>query len=299
MNLTKQIKSAPLPPGFFSVCGCQGAGKTSLVTALLRADYKKWRKWRYQQGQALADEYYRVNGIKLDVSQNLYFSNTPILLDRRRKIYTHAIELEELGLPNDDYEVQYLPCGSVVFIQEADVLAWCRDWATLNEYLRALLKYVRHNFITIIFDMQYGGDLDKALRTLVVGSYYVTESGIKRYWLFWKKQRWDFIYNRVQLNNAVKELSQMGVKIKVPIYEWGKFYTRGNVFDCYDSFSGKRYFLYKIDEKGYTYKEHVNGSVSVEDVNAFVNAHPLKRSEENKRQTGRRNVKDNSPPAAA
>ena len=287
-NLTKELKKAPFPTGFFSICGAQGAGKTSCAVAILRTDYKYWRKWRYQQGKAAADEYYVQNRIKLDVSENLYFSNTPILLDKRRGIYTHEIDIQRLGLPNDDFEVQYLPCGSVVFIQEADILAYCRDWATLNEYLRNLIKYVRHNLLTIIFDMQYGGDLDKALRNLIVGLFYMVESGIKRHWLFWKKQEWRFLYERSQLNNAVKELSQLGVKFKIPVVEWGKFRIRGNDFDCYDSYSGRRYFFYRIDKIGYDYREHVRGGMSVKDINAFVKQHPLTRPEEVKKQGVRR-----------
>lgn len=290
MNLTKYLKRNPLDTGFFTVCGAQGAGKTSLVTALLRTDYRKWRKWRYRQGKALADSYYKENGIKLNVSENLYFSNTPILLDRRKGIYTHALEEKALALPNDGFPVQYFPRGSVVFVQEADILAWARDWNSLNEYLRALIKYVRHNLMTIIFDLQYGGDLDKALRNITVGSYFMLESGIKRHWIFWKKQQWDFIYVRVQLNNALKELSQFGVKFKIPVIERGSFYVRGNVFDCYDSYSGQRYFLYGIDKVGYQYREHVKGGLSVNDISAFVQQHPLSRPDEVKRQTGRRTI---------
>jgi len=286
-NLTKSLKEAPFPTGFFSICGCQGAGKTSCATAILRTDYKRWRKWRYQQAKAAADDYYRANGIKLDVSENLYFSNTPILLDRRRGVYTHFVDLQELGLPNDEYDVQYLPCGSVVFIQEADVLAYCHDWESLSEYLRALIKYVRHNLITIIFDMQVGGSLDKALRDLECGLFYMLESGIKRHWLFWKKQEWRFIYEQPQLNNAIKELSQLGVKRKISVVEDGKFRVLGNIFDCYDSHSGRRYFFYGIDKKGYTYKEHVCGSMSVSDINEFAKQHPLKRPDEVKKR-GRR-----------
>ena len=290
MNLTKDLKKAPFPTGFFSICGAQGAGKTSGAAAILRIDYKYWRKWRYQQGKAAADKYFAANGIRLNVSENLYFSNTPILLDRRRGIYTHEVDIQRLGLPNDDFEVQYLPRGSVVFIQEADVLAYCRDWESLNEYLRALFKYVRHNLITIIFDMQYGGDLDKALRNLLVGMLYMVESGIKRHWLFWKKQGWRFLYIRSQLNNAVKELSQLGVKSKIPVCEWGKLRVFGNVFDCYDSFSGERYYFYGIDKVDYNYKEHVRGGMSIKDINAFVTQHPLTRPEEVKKRGSRRNV---------
>lgn len=47
MNLTKMLKSAPLPSGFYAICGEQGAGKTSLATALLKkitADIEKSAK---------------------------------------------------------------------------------------------------------------------------------------------------------------------------------------------------------------------------------------------------------------
>lgn len=290
MNLTKTLRKTPLETGFFTICGAQGAGKTSFVTALLRTDYRKWRKWRYKQGKELADNYYAKNGIKLNVSENLYFSNTPILLDKRRGIYTYALEENALALPNDDFEVQYFPRGSVIFVQEADILAWSRDWVSLNAYLRALIKYVRHNLLTILFDLQYGGDLDKALRNITVGSYFMFESGIKRHWIFWKKQEWRFVYIRVQLNNALKELSQFGVKFKIPVIERGNFYVKGNVFDCYDSYSGQRYFLYGIDKVGYKYREHVSGGLSVKDINAFVTQHPLSRPEEVKKRGSRRNV---------
>lgn len=284
MNLTKEIKKAPLASGFYTICGEQGAGKTSFATAILRTDYRYWRKWRYRQGRALADDYEAKNGIELDISETLYFSNTPILLDRRKGIYTHEVDLQKLGLPNDDFEVQYFPRGSVIFIQEADVLAYCRDWDSLNEYLRALIKYVRHNLLTIIFDMQYGGDLDKALRNLTVGSYYMYESGVKRWLLFWRRQYWRFFFIRSQLNNAIKELSQLGVRFKIPVVQRGKFRVFGDVFDCYDSFSGQRYFLKDIEKVGYLYREHVKGGLTVEDINSFVVQHPLSRPVEVKKR---------------
>lgn len=284
MNLTKEIKKAPLVSGFYTICGEQGAGKTSFATAILRTDYRYWRKWRYQQGRALADDYEAKNGIELDISETLYFSNTPILLDRRKGIYTHEVDLQKLGLPNDDFEVQYFPRGSIIFIQEADVLAYCRDWDSLNEYLRALIKYVRHNLLTIIFDMQYGGDLDKALRNLTVGSYYMYESGVKRWLLFWRRQYWRFFFIRSQLNNAIKELSQLGVRFKIPVVQRGKFRVFSDVFDCYDSFSGQRYFLKGIEKVGYLYREHVKGGLTVEDINSFVVQHPLSRPVEVKKR---------------
>lgn len=275
MNYTKELKRAPLPSGLFSICGVQGAGKTSLATALLRTDYKRWRKWRYEQGRDLARRYFNANGIRLEISEILYFSNTKILLDKRRGIYTHEIDIRRLGLPNPDYDVQYLPRGSVVFIQEADLLAYCRDWNSLSVYLRNLMKYVRHNLLTIIFDMQVGGDLDKALRNLTVGIFYVVESGIKRFWLFWRQQKWKFLYIQSQLNNVVRDLSRLGVDIKISVVEWGKFRVLGNVFDCYNSFSGEVYYLNGIENVGYEYRKHPDGDLSIEGIKRYCEAHPL------------------------
>ncbi len=275
MNETKLLKKSPLPSGFFSICGYQGAGKTSLATALLRTDYKYHRKYRYELGASLAREYFTFNGIKLNVDKTLYFSNRPILLDKKRGIYTHCLDFNELGLPNLLYLVQYLPRGSVVFIEEADVLAYSHNWQNISDYQRDLIKYCRHNQVTIIFDMQVGGDLAKSFRNLVVGQFYVVESGLKRFFFFWHKQVWKFLYIRSQLNNVVKELSTLGVDMKIKVAEWGKFRVWGDVFGYYNSFAGLPYFLKGIENVGYVYKKHVGGNLSISEINKFYEAHPL------------------------
>lgn len=275
MNLTKQLKKAPFAPGLYAINGCQGVGKTSSAAAIFRLDYKYWRKWRYQQGQSLADEFYALNGIELDVSESLYFSSPSILLDSRRGIVTHGIDLKRLGLPNDEYDVQYLPRGSMVFIHEVDVLAYCRDWQKLDKYLRLLAKYCRHNLVTIIFDLQVGGDLDKALRNLVIDRYFMLRSGVKRFLLFWHRQRWEFLCIHNQLANALKELASFDIDLGIKIVERGTLSVWGNVFDCYDSYSGVPYFLYGIEKHGYEYIDQVEGDLSVDGIKAYCEAHPL------------------------
>ena len=128
--------------------------------------------------------------------------------------------------------------------------------------------------------MQDGGDLDKALRNLTVGRYYVVESGVKRFLFFWERQSWKFLYIQNQLNNVVKELSQLGVNLKINVVEWGKFRVWGNVFDCYDSFSGQAYFLKGIEKVGYEYRQHVDGDLSIAGIEAYCKAHPLERPED-------------------
>lgn len=291
MNLNAILKKAPLPPGLFAINGCQGAGKTSFATALLRTDYKRWRKWRYEQGKNLAMRYFEGTGIKLDVDKTLYFSSPSITLDRRRGIKTWYIDLERLGLPNDEYDVQYLPRGSVVFLHEVDVLAYCRDWQSLDRYLRLLAKYCRHNLVTIIFDLQVGGDLDKALRGLVIDRYFMLKSGVKRFLLFWKRQRWDFLCIHNQLANALKELASFGFDLKLKLVERGKFRVWGDVFDCYNSFSGVPYFLYGIEKRGYEYIEQEEGDLTVEGIQRYVQQHPLSKSDKSDK------AEEKKPPA--
>lgn len=289
MNLTAILKKAPFPPGLYSINGCQGAGKTSGATAILRTDYKYWHKWRYEQGLSLARQFYDRTGINLEVDKTLYFSSPSITLDRRRGIKTWYIDLERLGLPNDEYDVQYLPRGSVVFLHEVDVLAYCRDWQKLDRYLRLLAKYCRHNLVTIIFDLQYGGDLDKALRNLIIDKYFMYQSGVSRFLLFWRRQRWDFICIHNQLANALKELASFGIDFKkIKIFEYGKLRVWGDVFDCYNSFSGVSYFLYGIENHGYEYIEQEEGDLSVEGIRRYVEQHPLVRADERE---------ENRPPA--
>ena len=279
MNLTKIIRQEPLQSGVFVVRGPQGVGKTSFCSAMLRADYKKWTKWRTAQGEALAQAYYAANKIRLDVSDRLYFSSIKICLNKRKRLYTHYVDVQRLGLPNPDFEVQYLPRGSVVYIQEADVLLFCRDYQSLNEYLINLLKYVRHNLLTVIFDCQVDSALDKAVRRLTVGIYHIETSYDGRFLLFWKVRRWKFIYIHNQLNEAVKELATVGIKIKLSVVERGKFRCFGNIFEYYNSFSGVPYFLWGIEKHGYKYLDYPRETYTIADVEAYVKAHPLERPE--------------------
>ena len=284
MNLRKKIKKNPFEPGFFLVTGKQGAGKTSFCSSLLADDYKKWRKYRVGLAKEVADEYYRENRIRLDITNRPYFSNIKILLDKKKQVYTHYVDVQKLGLPNPDFDVQYLPRGSIVYVQEADVMLFCRDYQELNEYLINLLKYVRHNELTIIFDCQVFGALDKAVRRLTMGIYYIVRSYDARFLFFWKVRKWKFLYVDNQLNEVLKELSAMGVRMKMSVVKRGRYKVFSNPFLRYNSHSGCRYFLKGIEKVGYQYKDHPKESLSVSDIDDFVSSHPLVRPEEYKKK---------------
>lgn len=293
MNLTRTLKKEPFPSGVFTVRGPQGIGKTSFCAALLCADYKRWTKWRTEQGEELARKYYKENRKRLTISNRLYFCNIKILLDKRKKLYTHYVDVQRLGLPNPDYDVQYLPRGSVVFIQEADVLLFCRDFQTLNTYFINLMKYVRHNLLTIFFDCQVDGAIDAAIRRLTVGIYHIENSYTRRFFLFWKRRYWKFTYINNQLNELLKEVVQTGKTKKVNVVERGKFRFFGDIFKRYDSFSGQLYFLWGIEKRGYEYLPYPPSGYSIKDIQAFVEAHPLVRPESFKRGSAKNKGENN------
>lgn len=293
MDLTKILRHNPFPPGFYVITGAQGAGKTSLATALLCTDYKRWAGYRRDMAREIAAEYYYQNGVKLGISDRLYFSNIKILLNKKQGLLTHYVDLPRLALPNPDFDVQYLPKGSVVFIQEADLLLFCRTWAETNAYLINLLKYVRHNMLTIFFDCQDIQNLEAAVRRLTMGIFHVNDSYTKRFFFFWKQRKWRYTYVNNQLNNLMKQVAN-GVEKRVSVVRNGRFRFIGNIFERYQSFSGIWYFLNGIEKRGYEYLPHPKESFSIRDIRAWIAAHPLVKPESMKKQSGKKKQEANN-----
>ena len=273
MNLTAELRNNPFPPGFYVITGEQGAGKTSLATALLCVDARRWARERRLWALETADEYAQANDIYLDIHKYLYFSNIEISLTRRNE-KTHYVDLPRFALPNPFFKVQYFPTGSVIFIQEADLLLFCRDWQNTNAFLIDFLKYVRHNNLTVFFDMQDIDNLDVAVRRLVMGIIHVRYSYTARFFLFWKERRWKFTYINNQLNKLVEGFSDSERK-RLKVVRNGRFRFLGNIFDRYNSFSGKWYFLHGIEKYGYEYLPHPKASYKIQDIDKFIKAHPL------------------------
>ena len=280
MNLTAELRKNPFPPGFFVITGEQGAGKTSLATALLCVDARRWARERRLQALEIAEDFETANNIQLDIAEYLYFSNIEISLIKNHK--THYVDLPRFGLPNPFYRVQYFPNSSVIFIQEADLLLFCRDWQTTNAYLIDLLKYVRHFNLTVFFDMQDINNLDVAVRRLVMGIFHIRYSYTARFFLFWKERRWKFTYINNQLHNLMAGFSDSERK-RLKVVRNGRFRFIGNIFNRYNSFSGKWYFLHGIEKYGYEYLPHPKASYKIKDIDKFIEEHPLTKPESMKK----------------
>lgn len=285
VGLQKYTKKSVLNVGFICVTGPQGVGKTSFVTALLRSDYKKSNKQRYKTSLEFVRSL-RSTGYypSLKMPQHLYFSNTDIALRgslSRPKAKCWFIDTQRLALPNDLFEVQYFPQGSVVFISEADLQLSNRDWHGLNNYMISLIKFVRHNQMTIIFDMQQDGMLDKALRGLETERFEILEKGEMSKFL--KRIRWRYDWCRPQLLLSRENKVKSGIKFSVfkqrEAFHRGSFRYFGNIFKCYNSFTGINYFINGL--QNYETINHPICDLTPESVSKYCKMFPLVRQAKN------------------
>ena len=291
------IASEGLPIGLICLLGKQGAGKTSEAVAMLSNDYKFYGLSRFNKCKEFISELNK-NGYNLHLPKNkvLYFSSEEMYL--APGIKTWRVDATRFAMPNLDFEVQYFPRYSVIYIPEYDNVVNCRDWESLSPYFVALAKYARHWNLTIIVDLQVFLQMDVSWRRLVMYTNYVTES----YWqlfkkkykepncprpkfLWWKAKRvWRNYWIDNQLNNFAKDLSSMignqGIvkkMLKQSVTRTTKYF-KDNVFNYYDSFSGIPYFLRRI--KDYKYLEHVKSKLKPEFVEEYCITHPLTRPKE-------------------
>lgn len=279
-NKPCELKPVDLVHQFILVEGEQGVGKTAELVAFCRAMFKKLNKELMKETTEYTNMLNKKYGYNLKLSKHCFFSNFDITLDSLRNIHTHYIDMARLGLPNMDFNVQYFPRGSVIVIQEASLLAYCRDFKTMNKYLISLIRYFRHWKLTVIFDCQTIEDMDKALRKLVVWDYYIDYRVRHRFLFFRPKYIWHFYRIRNQLANRLASLTRLGIPLNIPIVQECIFKYRGEIHDYYDSFEAAPYYLKDI--KQYEFLKHPSKNLDRKSVDAYVSAHPLV-NEENKK----------------
>ena len=283
----KNIIRERLSVGLFAFIGKQGAGKTSMASAMLCNDYKYHHLERYEESSMFIDEL-NSNGFNLHMPKNkcIYYSPDPILLDKRRGVETWYIDPEKFKLPNLKEDVQYVPRGSVVFLPEFDNIINCRDWKNMSPYLIALAKYARHWDLTIIIDFQCWLQLDASWRRLMMYTCFIYDSFFdeKWKWLKWvfhikPKRIWKYIWCDNQLNSFVKDLGTMEIDKKLVkelaklVAENKKYVFKGDIFERFESTSGYRYFLRGI--KDFQYIPHKRSLLSPEGIEEYCKTHPV------------------------
>lgn len=283
-------KHAVLPIGLILVVAEQGAGKTSLVCAKLRKDFKKAGKERKKLAQrdlqTLINSGYYPN---LECPPHVYWSKYDFALKgtlNRPKAKTWELTFKELALPNDFYKTQYIVEGGVYVVDECDLELSAYGWQNVNDYQVSLWKFIRHMKATIILIAQVDSKVAKQARDLATECWYVTnQSGPS---LLFKRMKWHYDYTKPQLINSRKGLAENGIKFSMrkqrEMFHRESFVYYGNVFNCYDSFNGKAYFRYKLNENEIEYHYSEPLDETPESINNFVNRHPLSASVDTSKQ---------------
>lgn len=257
VNLKKEDYSDRI----ITVTGIQGAGKTSWVVDFVRELYRRQNKLRTKESNLFIDE---LNSLKVDGKKCYNLSKSPqghyiftgapfsFVLDKKFKVITHSIDPKRLGLPDNKQSFDYIPFGSIIIIDEADEIWPNREWQDTPPEVIQLLKYIRHNHITLILICQVLGNLDKKFRELTVEHYHIYYRQIKKRWLFFKdKIIWHYYVTYPQEILMLKSLVEVGLDKIKPRINYYKFISKENPHKYYVSRSGLPLFLRNITDYKY------------------------------------------------
>lgn len=127
--------------------GLPGKGKTALAT--LKAVKK------YRRDNSIIRKVFKKNGI------NRIYSNYPILLNMKKKVYSHPISLMDLQM------TLRFPKGSLIIIDEVQRYYDSREFKTFPKNLGIFLQHHRHADIDdIILITQHPRRIDNKMRDL-------------------------------------------------------------------------------------------------------------------------------------
>ncbi len=258
------IKAEGIPHGRVMLGdGAQGAGKTSLFTAMLRMDYA----WHSEERRNAAIAHYISRGLDLNKLKNkdalkthLYYSNVEIALrgslkTATDKFKTHKITADDICLPDGIHPAVYFPWGSVIFIQEASDRWHAYDWSKLARNIRPWLKYLRHANLTLILDTHNNSDIAKQLRDLITDELYIENHFYKPprfFGLIKARTTWYFNWSYPQAICAAERRADNVGKYAQDI----SFRIKGSVYNAYDSYSGEALFLRGIYDYGFAVRSH-------------------------------------------
>lgn len=283
-NFANQIKQNLYEGKFAVFSGMQGAGKTSKGVAVLSLDYKYHNKERLRLAEREIQRwnsavYYdkKSTGKMLELPEHLYYSTIDICLtDPRKKNapHTHFVDVNRLGIPNDDYPVQNFPPYSVIFLCEMDAWFNSLKWQKISAHVRELIKYIRKNHLTIICDMQVFERLAKQLRELCTDLFFVRQSQFVQarfFGLIKPRTHWWFYHINPQELSFASSLEKSGFKLPRSAQPrlCSMLTYKGNVYQQYDSYAEKLYFFYRIEEEGYQMWEHPKNVLSPDGVKEF------------------------------
>ncbi len=291
-TVTDEFVDNPIKSGVYIFTGAQGAGKSSLMYAMLSVDFMYHGQARLLEGQRdidMLNAIPQVKPYKLTMPACAYRTRTKVILPNGKP--TYHTDISQFGLPGKP-GVQYFPKGTVIACEEIDSFMDCRKWQEDKQNIIDGLKYIRHNNLVFMGDCQNFDKLDKSIRRLTTDLIFIEDKRdiwhtvttgrfIKRTRREFYGTEWTFIWTKRQLlENATITAHSMGVDKVSGVENYVrrcKFLYRGNIYSQYDSFSGKAYWYNGLNS--YEVEDHVSTGFSREGISDFVKRNPLSKDD--------------------
>ncbi len=279
-TVTDEFVDKPIPPGVYLITGPQGVGKTSFMNALISIDSKYHGEARLAAAQAEIDVLNK-SGYNLRLPPCAYRTRSKLFLPNGKP--TYHTDISQFGLPGRRAGVQYFPPHTVIGCDEIDSFMDCREWnknARMKADIIDAFKYIRHQDIVFLGDLQNFSKVDAAVRKLTTDVIYIL--GKKD--VYGKKHRfsrkktllrteWEFIWVKHQQAENAESLREMGIDVKEKNARKCKLIYEGNIYRQYDSQSGKPYWYRGI--KQFTVEKHPENVFSPEGVEKYCTQNAL------------------------
>lgn len=295
-TFTEQLKEQRMPSGFFVIAGQQGAGKTSLMAAITITDYLYHGRERLDEARAEIEYMNAIDSSwQLHTPLLAYRGKDAVHLDPRAGVDSLHIDITRFGLPGGSLDVQHLPPGTFLCFPEIDADLNCREWTKTPMEIIDAIKWLRHQDLTIIADMQSFDRVDAALRELTTDLWYVIDRRDRYERVKWWSKRkklasteWTFIWLKPQQNAVLRDVlrndltphvEKMLRKCLADGSRICRFVFEGNIYERYNSHSGKAYFYRGLED--FYVESHVPVDYSRASVEAFSESNPLTFSKKN------------------
>ena len=273
-TVDEELRQHMLPTGFYVICGRQRAGKGSLGCAVLDTDCTYHCAERLARAQAEINE---LNSIPQEHPYNLHLPDFPYRSKNKMLLGpdfrpTYHMDVNQFALPDGQPNVQYIPPYTLIHAEEIDAYMNCRSWgeaAVEKANVIDAIKWLGHNELAFIGDAQVFGRLDAAVRALTTDVWYVLkrhdayedEEKLTPWQAFFRKPKhrivrteWTFLWIKNQMRVQAGELRSLGEAIDVAEYvRKCKFVYYGNIYERYNSKSGRPYWLKGIEDYNVEY----------------------------------------------
>ena len=253
--------------GMELILGDTGAGKSSFMYANLITEM--FDKERYISSKKITRNlilggYTNLSLPPKHLCYSEYYVQSHIV--GKPKYITWQCSAKKFGLPNDEKEMDFYPPCSVIALDEVQGKFENRNWMNLKDYYKRGWETNRHMLYHIFLVSQFG-NIDKDMRNLVVGIYYIEEK-----WQDWSKGKYPHLqsfWRYKYFEDWASFESWYGDKDKKKIKD-KIFCFDGDIRKCYDGEAYRALWFKGRQFSNYTQKQTSPVIPTIESYENFI-----------------------------